>query len=277
MGRRSLRESLFSFMLLALDIGNTNIVIGVFRGAHLVAQWRLSTRRECTSDELAAFLQTAMQTRDLKLSDIRGVAVSSVVPSLTPQTVRLARDYFACEALVVGPKIDLGLINDYQPRGDVGADRLVNGMAAWKKFQGAVLIADLGTATTVDAVSRDGHYLGGAIAPGLQISTDALFRAAARLPRVEIVAPQAALGRTTVTSLQSGIVWGYVGLVKELIARCLPEVEAANNPGEKVAVIATGGLAELIAPHVSLIEHIEPNLTLEGLRLAWEMNTATVE
>ena len=265
------RSPCHPLMLLALDIGNTNIVIGVFKGAHLVAQWRLSTRRECTSDELAVFLQTAMNTRDLKFSEVDGVAVSSVVPSLTPQAVRLARDYFACEALVVGQKTDLGLINDYQPRGDVGADRLVNGMAAWKKFQSAVLIADLGTATTVDAVSRQGHYLGGAIAPGLQISTDALFRAAARLPRVEIIAPQAALGRTTVTSLQSGIVWGYVGLVKELIARCLPEVEAANK-GSEIAVVATGGLAELIAPHVALIEHIEPNLTLEGLRLAWQMS-----
>lgn len=256
-------------MLLALDIGNTNIVIGIFDGSQLVAQWRLSTRREMTSDELAAFLKTAIDARDLKFGDVQGVAVSSVVPSLTPQTVRLAREYFGCHALVVGPKTDLGLVNDYQPSGDVGADRLVNGLAAWKKFGCAVLIADLGTATTVDAVSHQGHYLGGAIAPGLQISTDALFHAAARLPRVEISAPPQALGRTTVSSLQSGIVWGYVGLVKELIARCLPEVEAASD-NQQVKVIATGGLAELIAPHVPIIEHIEPNLTLEGLRLAWE-------
>jgi type III pantothenate kinase len=254
-------------MLLALDIGNTNITAGVFDGEELAEQWRISTQRDRTADELAALLKVLFETRDLQFSDVRGVAVSSVVPSLTPQAALLSTRYFCCEPLIVGPGTDTGLINDYSNPSEVGADRLVNGLAAWKKFNTAVVIVDFGTATTVDAVSHDGHYLGGAIAPGLQISTDALFRAAARLPRVELVPPEHALARNTVASMQSGIVWGYVGLVKELVARCTAEM-----PPENLTVLATGGLAELIAPHVPQIQHIEPHLTLDGLRLMWNMS-----
>ena len=251
-------------MLLALDIGNTNIVAGVFDGSHLRSQWRLSTQRERTADELAAFLKAAFDTRGYRFVDVSGVSISSVVPSLTPQAAQLATEYFSCQPLIVGAETDTGLINDYENPRDVGADRLVNGLAAWKKFGTTVLIVDFGTATTVDAVSRDGHYLGGAIAPGIQISTDALFRAAARLPRVELVAPERALGRNTVASMQSGILFGYAGLVKEMITRCAAELDA------DASVIATGGLAELIAPLVPAIQHIETHLTLEGLRLIWE-------
>jgi type III pantothenate kinase len=207
--------------------------------------------------------------RDLRFSDIHGVAISSVVPPLTPQAVRLSTKYFNCEALVVGPQTSIGFINDYDNPRDVGADRLVDGLAAWKKYNSAVLVVDFGTATTVNAVSYDGHYLGGTIAPGLQISADALFRAAARLPRVELVPPDCALGRNTVSSMQSGIVWGYVGMVKELVSRCAPEVPLGNSD-RALNIVATGGLAELIAPHVPAIQHIEPHLTLEGLRLIWE-------
>ncbi|HEX8835028.1 MAG TPA: type III pantothenate kinase [Abditibacteriaceae bacterium] len=260
-------------MLLALDIGNTNITAGVFDGARLCAQWRLSTHRDRTADELAAFLKIALDARDIHFGDITGVAVSSVVPSLTPQTVYLAREYFKLDAVVVGPDTNTGLVNDYDSPRDVGADRLVNGLAAWKKFGTAVLIVDFGTATTVDAVSHHGHYLGGAIAPGLQISTNALFQAAARLPRVDLAAPPHALGTNTVHSTQSGIVFGYAGMVKELVTRCLPEVQEKSD-GNAVTVAATGGLAELIAPHVPQIAHIEPHLTLEGLRLIWEANHA---
>ncbi|HEY0075600.1 MAG TPA: type III pantothenate kinase [Abditibacteriaceae bacterium] len=254
-------------MLLSLDIGNTNIVAGVFDGAHLRAQWRLSTQRDRTGDEFAVFLKIALENKGFAFADLRGVAISSVVPSLTPQAARFARDYIQCEPLVIGPDTDTGLINDYDRPREVGADRLVNGLAAWKKY-GAVVVVDLGTATTIDAVSHDGHYLGGAIAPGIGISTDALFQAAARLPRVEITAPPCALGTNTVHSMQSGIVFGYAGLIKELVARCSREVEARD--GNKVTVLATGGLAELIAPLVDSIQHIEAELTLEGLRLIWE-------
>ncbi len=256
-------------MLLALDIGNTNIVAGVFEGAILRAQWRLATQRDRTADEFAVFLKVALEIKGFTFGDLDGVAISSVVPSLTPQAARFARDYLECEPVVIGPETDTGLINDYDRPREVGADRLVNGLAAWKKY-GAVVIVDLGTATTVDAVSHDGHYLGGAIAPGIGISTDALFRAAARLPRVEITPPPCALGTNTAHSMQSGIVFGYAGLIKELVMRCVAEVEAKGNP--KVTVLATGGLADLIAPLVPAIHKIESELTLEGLRLIWEKN-----
>lgn len=255
-------------MLLALDIGNSNIVAGIFDGSHLAAQWRLSTRRDRTADELAVFLKVALDAWDVHFTDIHGVVISSVVPTLTSQATQLARVYLKCEPVVVGPKLDIGLVNKYENPEAVGADRLVNGVAAWTKHQTAIVAVDFGTATTIDAVSQEGHYLGGAIAPGIQISTDALFSAAARLTRVELVEPACALGRNPTASLQSGILYGYAGLVKELIARCTVEVGALGN--DKITTLATGGLAELIAPLVPAIQHIEPHLTLEGLRIIWE-------
>ena len=250
--------------LLTLDIGNTHTTAGLFDGVQLVAQWRISTQRERTSDEYAVFLKVAFDGRHLSFARVEGVAVSSVVPSLTPQAAKLARDYFSCEALVVGPDTPMPVKNDYANPREVGADRLVNALAAWRKYASACIIVDFGTATTVDAISGKGHYLGGAIAPGLGISTDALFRAAARLPRVELLAPGQTLARDTVSSMQAGIVYGYAGLVKELVSRCQAEI------GESATVIATGGLAELIAAHVPLIQHVEPELTLDGLRVLWE-------
>lgn len=252
-------------MLLTLDIGNTNITAGVFDGADLRAEWRLSTQRERTADELASFLKVAFDAEELHFLDVHGVAISSVVPSLTAQAARVAQRYFRCEPVIVGPDTDTGLVNDYENPREVGADRLVNAIAALTKYRTAAIIVDFGTATTVDAVSRAGHYLGGALAPGLQISTNALFTAAARLPRVELLPPQAALGRNTAASTQSGIVFGYAGLVKELVTRC-----AAEMSDDPITILATGGLAELIAPLVPAIQHIEPNLTLDGLRLIWE-------
>ncbi|HEX9997523.1 MAG TPA: type III pantothenate kinase [Abditibacterium sp.] len=255
-------------MLLAFDIGNTNLTVGIWRGDELMAQWRYATRRDATSDELAANLYVSFQTAGFAFQDVSGVAISSVVPSLTPQSVRFARDYFDLEPLVVSHELDLGLKNRYDDPRAVGADRLVNGLAAWKKAGRAVVIADFGTATTVDAVSSDGVYLGGAIAPGIGISTDALFRAAAKLPRVELLAPPRALATNTAQSIQAGLVFGYAGLTKELIVRCADEIE--SEFGEKPAIYATGGLAELIAPLVPQIERIEANLTLEGLKMIWE-------
>lgn len=256
-------------MLLALDIGNTNIVAGIFDGEQLRAQWRLSTRRDRTADELAGFLQVAFSAKDFRFADVDGVAISSVVPTLTPQAARLAANYFSCTPLIVGPDTDTGLINDYENPRDVGADRLVNGVVAWRRFGTAVVIVDLGTALTVDAVSAAGHYLGGAIAPGLQISTDALFQAAARLPRVELKAPERTLGCNTIHSMQAGILFGYAGLVKELVARCVAEVREENDT---VTVVATGGQSELLAPLVPAIQHVDMQLTLDGLRLIWERN-----
>ncbi len=260
-------------MLLALDIGNTNIVAGAWDGA-LWRTWRLSTQRERTSDELAAFLKAAFELSGLGLSRIEGAIISSVVPSLTPAAQEMCRKYLSVEPVTVGSEINIGLKNLYDNPREVGADRLVNGVAAWARFGCACVIADFGTATTVDAVSSRGEYLGGALAPGVGISTNALFAAAARLPRVErlelLRPPESVLGRNTLHSIQSGILFGYAGLVKELSARCVQELKEAGE--ERVVTIATGGLAPVIAPLVDIIQHIEPNLTLDGLRLIWERN-----
>ncbi len=255
-------------MLLALDIGNTNISAGLWHGERLAAQWRYATRREATGDEIAANLFVSFQVAGFRFADVTGVAIASVVPTLTPQSARFARDILGIEPMIVSHALDFGLKNRYDDPRAVGADRLVNGLAAWKKAGGAVVVADFGTATTVDAVSSDGTYLGGAIAPGIGISTDALFRAAAKLPRVELIAPSRALATNTAESIQAGLVFGYAGLTKELIARCAMEIEVEY--GEKPAIYATGGLAELISPLVPQIERVEANLTLEGLRLIWE-------
>lgn len=261
-------------MLLAIDIGNTHITAGVFEGAILRAHWRLATHNERTADELAVFLRSALLAEGFGFSDIQGVALSSVVPALTPQAIQLSQTYFQQNPLVIGPDSDTGLTNEYTNPHEVGADRLVSALAAWHKHsqngKRGCIIADFGTATTIDAVSHDRRYLGGAIAPGLKISTDALFRAAARLPRVELREPeeQNTLSRNSSASMQAGLVYGYAGLVKELVARSLAEMPARGS--QNSTVIATGGLAPLIAPLVPAIEHIEPDLSLEGLRLIWE-------
>ncbi|MBV9867746.1 MAG: type III pantothenate kinase [Abitibacteriaceae bacterium] len=260
-------------MLLAFNIGNTTISVGVFNGPDLAAQWRLSTHHERTADELAAFLKVAFDAHGYRFKDIDGVAISSVVPPLTLQASLLSNQYFHITPVVVGPKLDIGLVNDYENPHEVGADRLVNGLAAWKKFKTAVVVVDSGTATTVDVVTKDGHFLGGAIAPGLRISTEALFMAAARLPRVEVAMPEQAIGRNTVAAMQSGIFFGYAGLVKELITRCTQELKSQGS-NDPVTVVATGGLAEMIAPLVSTIQHVEPQLTLDGLRLIWDHATS---
>ena len=259
-------------MFLAFDIGNTNIVIGAWRNGAWT-QWRLSTLRERTDDELAAFLNFAFTSHQLNFNEVTGAAISSVVPSLTPAAIGVCRKYLQQEPLVVGRGVETGLVNRYDNPHEVGADRLVNGVAAWRKFNSACVIVDFGTATTVDAVSAKGEYLGGSLAPGVGISTDALFARAAKLPRVErldaLQAPPSALGRNTLDSISAGILFGYAGLVKELVARCADELNDEN-----VAIVATGGLAPTIAPLVPQIEHIEPTLTLDGLHLIWETDFA---
>ena len=251
-------------MFLALDFGNTNLAAGLFEGDQLVGHWRMATRRDATSDELAAFLWGALQMRGWQFSQIHGAALCSVVPSLTPQAAVMCREYLNCEAVVANAD-STGLKSLYQPPQAVGADRLVNALAAWNTSPQGAIVADFGTATTVDAVSPDGTYLGGAIAPGIGISSDALFRAAARLPRVELRAPARTLALNTTESIQAGLVFGYAGLCKELIARARADFVA--DWGGEPMVYATGGLAELIAPLVPAIERVEAHLTLRGLRL----------
>ncbi len=251
-------------MFLALDFGNTNLAAGLFDGDALVAHWRMATRRDATSDELAAFLYSALQMRGWKFADVKSAALCSVVPSLTPQAIKLCHDSLQLEPIVADAN-STGLKNLYQPPTAVGADRLVNALAAHELAPNGAIIADFGTATTIDAVAPDGTYLGGAIAPGIGISSDALFRAAARLPRVELRAPARTLALNTGESIQAGLVFGYAGLTKELLERARADY-IADWPAEPT-IFATGGLAELIAPLVPRIARIEPHLTLQGLRL----------
>lgn len=253
-------------MLLAFDVGNTNITVGIFQGREIRAAWRLSTRNS-TADELAMSLYTLFHYRGLSFRDISGIIISSVVPPLTPVLVETARRYFDLEPLVVGPGIKMGMPIRFENPREVGADRIVNAVAAYEAYGGPVVVVDFGTATTFDAISAQGEYLGGAIAPGIGISTEALFQRAAKLPRVELVKPKGIIGKNTVTSMQAGIVYGFIGQVDYIVRLMKQEL------GPQTKVVATGGLAELIAGETKSIDHINPMLTLEGLRILYHRNT----
>lgn len=260
------RAATLTDMLMVLDIGNTNITAGVFDGAELIGHWRIATAHDLTGDHLAVLLREMFAFKQLDFAAIDGIAVANVVPPLQLSVLHLSRAYFNCEPLVVGPGVKTGMAIEYEDPREVGADRIVNGLAAFTEYGGPIIIVDFGTGTTLDAVSEDGSYLGGAIAPGIQISLDALFHHAAQLRRVELVRPKKAIGRNTVWSMQSGIIFGYSGLVKELIRKFKEEM------GEDTKVIATGGLASLIGSEVSDISAVDPWLTLKGLRIIWERN-----
>jgi type III pantothenate kinase len=257
-------------MLLAIDIGNTNIVFGVFEGERLVRSWRLATRRDRTSDELGIWITQFLANQGLAVGAIGEVVMASVVPPVSGIMVETVTRYFGSEPLVVDGETDTGMPNRYEPPSDVGADRIVNGVAAYERFgrtrRVPVIVVDFGTATTFDAISADGAYLGGVICPGVGISADALFQRAARLPRVDVRRPACVVGRHTVGSMQSGLFWGYVGLVEGIVERMKGEL------GRESAVVATGGLAELIAPETPVIEAVDRDLTLHGLRMIWWRN-----
>jgi len=259
-------------MLLAIDVGNTNIVLGVFDGAELVQSWRLQTLRERTADELGLILDGLFSHSRIERVQVRGIILGSVVPPLTSTIKTMAQRYFGVPALTIEPGpggIDTGMPILYENPAEVGADRIVNAVAAYEKFgkqQRPLIVLDFGTATTLDAVSAKGEYLGGAICPGVQISADALFQRAARLPRIDVKKPARIVGRTTVGAMESGLFWGYVGLVEGLIKRMSDEL------GGNAICIATGGLADVIAPETPLIQHVDADLTLHGLRIVWERN-----
>ena len=248
-------------MLLAIDIGNTNITLGVFDGDALSATWRLSTERSKTSDEYSATLMQMLQLRDMAAQQIDAVALCSVVPPLTPTFVDLCKTHFGVEPLVVGAGTKTGVRILYDNPRDVGADRIVDAAAALRLYGGPVIVVDIGTATVFDAVTANGDYLGGAIAPGMVIASDALFSSTSQLRRVELVAPVTAIGRNTIHAIQSGVVLGYADLVRGMVARFNSEL------GGGAKVIATGGLAHILEAEAGVFDDINPDLTLMGLML----------
>ena len=255
-------------MLLAVDIGNTDITLGVFEGEELHATWHMATGIHRMADEYAALLLNLLRHQGLDASDIKAIALCSVVPPLISTFDELFQRYFHLSPLVVGAGVKTGVrIRMDNPR-EVGADRIVNAAAAHHLYGGPVIITDLGTATTFDTVSKEGDYLGGAIAPGIMTAAEVLFTRAAMLPRVELTRPKHAIGTSTIAAMQSGIIFGYVGLVEGMVSRFQKEL------GGKAKVVATGGYAELIAKETAVIDMVNPNLTLIGLRLIYLMNQA---
>jgi type III pantothenate kinase len=251
-------------MLLAIDVGNTNTSLGVYRDARLVAHWRLTTARERTVDEYGVHSRNLFELAGLDFKTITAVAIASVVPPLNFTLRRMSEDYFHRTPLFVDHTTDTGVPILYNPPSDVGADRIVDAVAAIHKYGSPCIIVDFGTATTFDAINERGEYLGGVITPGITISSDALFARTARLPRVEIKRPTSVIGSSTVGSMQSGLYYGYAGLVDGILKRMREEL------GDQVRVIATGGLAPLIATGSEFIQEIDDTLTLDGLRLVYE-------
>lgn len=253
-------------MLLAVDVGNTNTAVGLFHDKMLKTHWRLESDREKTCDEYAVTVLNLLSFGGVQKDQIQAVIISSVLPPLTPVFQRMSRKLFGIKPMVVGPGLKTGMPILYENPYEVGADRVVAAVAAYEKYGGPSVVVDFGTATTFDVVSARGEYLGGAIAPGIQIAGEALYLRAAKLPHVEIKKPPRVIGRTTVTSMQAGIYFGYMGLVSNIIKKIEQEI------GSETTVISTGGFNSRIDREIPSIQHHEPFLVLEGLRIIYERN-----
>ena len=254
-------------MLFCIDIGNTNIVLGVADKGKILKSWRIRTERDITTDELAIMLSALFRSGNIKPARIKDVIISCVVPPLLDTFAKFSQGYFDTKPLVVGPDIKIGMPVLYDNPKEVGADRIVNAIAAYEKYHTGLIVVDFGTATTFDYVSKDGAYIGGAISPGMVISCEALFQKASKLPRVEIFSrPKSAIARDTGNSMNVGIVFGYAGLVDGIVKRMKKE------SGEKLTVVATGGLAPLICDVSETIDHVEESLTIEGLMIIFDRN-----
>jgi type III pantothenate kinase len=255
-------------MLLVVDVGNTQTHFGTWRGDELLEHWRFATVRESTADELGAALRSLLELRGVTLEDLDASIVSSTVPQLGPEWTTMASRYLSHEMLVVGPGIRTGMAIRYDNPREIGADRLVNAVAAFEKVNGPVVVVDFGTAITYDPVSAEGEYLGGIITPGVEISMEALTSRAAALPRVDIAPPRSLIGKSTVDAIRSGIVYGFAGQVDAIVRRLRGEM------GEETETIATGGLAGHIVPFTETIDEVDDLLTLTGLKLLYERNAS---
>ncbi len=257
-------------LLLAVDVGNTNVVLGIYdlsKGpdSPLVCSWRLATSRERTADEYGVSALALMRHQGIEAGQIKHVAISCVVPPLHPILMSLAKNYFGVDAFYIEPGVKTGVKVLIDNPAELGADRLVNAVAGIEKYGAPLIVVDFGTATTFDVVNAKKEYLGGLITPGVKISAEALFQRASRLPRVEIAEPERLVGRNTVQAMQAGIFYGYIGMVDGILQRLLEECPQAQ-------VVATGGLGRVMAPHIPRIQHVSPDLTLDGLRILWLRN-----
>lgn len=253
-------------MLLALDAGNTNITIGVFKGRDLTAHWRLRTVHDQTADEWGILLRNLFTLSHLRLEEVDGIIIASVVPTLDSSLAQMAEDYFHTEAMFVTPDTDTGLRNCYENPREVGADRIVNAVAAFSKYGGPCIVVDLGTAITFDAISKHAEYLGGLICPGIGIAVEGLFSKTARLPLVDVRRPEKLIGTNTVASMQSGLYYGAVGMIDGILEKLLEQL------GPETKLVATGGQARVIIGGSRYLRTVDDNITLEGLKLIWERN-----